>query len=234
MSFVFLLMSRLRAKRGGTYKALFWVSHEAFTLIMVLLQSEQDKYVACQSEKTVKDESPAAEGIANSVRKVMTPFPRSICVLDIGCRTGYAMGEMKKLGFWLVRGVDINEKYVKECIKKDLNVYCVDVHNVHTTRNQIGTFDFVWMRHTLEHLHSPKEALFNLGYTVMEQGSWIHIIVPAKSEVEKYHYFPYDTTKRVEAPLKDAGFKIIYTKHVPRTKGLNYQDEFWCMAQWEE
>ena len=132
-----------------------------------------------------------------------------------------------------MRGIDINTKNTARALRKGLNVRTADIHDIFALRDcdffMPFSYSLIWVRHVLEHTLNPIQALLGIKY-LLKVGGHVHIIVPSTSRLEKYHHQIYHKPQTLESHVKSAGLKIIYLKHVPRAKGVNYQDEYWCLA----
>lgn len=90
-------------------------------------------------------------------------------LLDIGCGAGQFLSAMKSLG-WRVHGVDTDERVIRFCQSKNLEV-------THGTLEQAAfadhSFDVVTMRHVVEHISSPASLFQEISRILKPSGKLV-------------------------------------------------------------
>ena len=88
-------------------------------------------------------------------------LPNNTRVLDVGCGDGSLMNFLKKEKNIEVRGLELNQENVQQCIHKGLPVI---QGNAETELHQFPdqSFDYVVLSQTLQAFYNPEEVLKNL------------------------------------------------------------------------
>ena len=88
-------------------------------------------------------------------------LPNNIKVLDVGCGDGSLMSLLKREKNIEVRGLELNQENVQECIHKGLSVI---QGNAETELHQFPdkSFDYVVLSQTLQAFYEPEKVLRNL------------------------------------------------------------------------
>ena len=88
-------------------------------------------------------------------------LPKNIRVLDVGCGDGSLMNLLKKEKNIEVRGLELNQENVQQCIHKGLPVI---QGNAETELHQFPekSFDYVILRQTLQAFYEPDKVLDEL------------------------------------------------------------------------
>ena len=88
-------------------------------------------------------------------------LPNNTRVLDVGCGDGSLMNFLKKEKNIEVRGLELNQDNVQQCIRKGLPVI---QGNAETELHQFPdqSFDYVVLSQTLQAFYEPEEVLKNL------------------------------------------------------------------------
>ncbi len=88
-------------------------------------------------------------------------LPNNIKVLDVGCGDGSLMNLLKKEKNVEVRGLELNQENVQECIHRGLPVI---QGNAETELHQFPdkSFDYVVLSQTLQAFYEPEKVLRNL------------------------------------------------------------------------
>ncbi|MCS7187809.1 MAG: class I SAM-dependent methyltransferase [Armatimonadetes bacterium] len=147
-------------------------------------------------------------------------------LLEIGCSVGWFCGLAVAMG-WLPVGLDISFSSCREAKEAwDIITVCSDSLPL-PFKSQ--TFHLVLLRHSLEHLFSPKKVLSDVR-RVLKEGGWVVLEVPNANSLgrkifaEKWdtwelprhlHHFTPKTLRKV---LEQAGFKdikIVTARHKP-------------------
>ena len=132
--------------------------------------------------------------------------------LDFGCGVGNLVFEMKRKGFKSY-GVENNTNALKECDKKNINVY----KDLNTIKTQV---DLVSCWHSLEHLLDYKSTLFQFNKLIVNDGHLI-IAVPNHDSYDAKYYGKYwagydvprhryhFNKKAIVLAAKHAGFELL-------------------------
>ena len=88
-------------------------------------------------------------------------LPKNIRVLDVGCGDGSLMSLLNEEKHIEVRGLELNQENVRECIHKGLPVI---QGNAETELHQFPdkSFDYVVLSQTLQAFYEPEKVLRNL------------------------------------------------------------------------
>ena len=94
-------------------------------------------------------------------RVIANLLPNNTRVLDVGCGDGSLMNFLKKEKNIEVRGLELNQDNVQQCIRKGLPVI---QGNAETELHQFPdqSFDYVVLSQTLQAFYEPEEVLKNL------------------------------------------------------------------------
>lgn len=90
--------------------------------------------------------------------------------LDIGCSEGIFVEAYKKLSGRNGSGIEVSVPKVNRCKRRGLNVGTYDEIK--------GVYDFVLMRHVIEHVDEPEELLRNIGEKYINKNGVICIETP--------------------------------------------------------
>ncbi len=141
-------------------------------------------------------------------------------ILDIGCGRGFFLNRMKQSG-WSAFGVELNEQMAAQAKEKlGLDIFSGTLRE---TRFPDGSFDAVNLRHVLEHLLSPYQALTHI-HRLLKQDGIIVITVPNFEGFQRkifgryylavagiFHISQF-TPRSLKSLLERAGYRVISTK----------------------
>lgn len=145
------------------------------------------------------------------------PFVAGGRALDIGCGNGRYLASLAALG-WEVLGVDESPMAAQVAMES----YRIPVHvgTVESGPFEPGSFDFIHMRHVLEHLDSPVSSLKSV-HELLRPGGWLYVETP---NLDSYaarafgrlwfaiesprHLWLFDTST-LSGALDSAGFETI-------------------------
>jgi len=106
--------------------------------------------------------------------------------LEVGCGTGWLCALAWEMG-WQAVGLDINLNACKVARQTwDIPVLCSDSLSLPFKSN---TFRLVVLRHVLEHLPSPRQALSEV-YRVLKDDGWVALEVPNAGSLGRWVYGP--------------------------------------------
>lgn len=111
--------------------------------------------------------------------------------LSVGCREGFEMDIMERVGFKNVVGIDIAISTLDQA-KNGHSVVQADMHSL-PFKNEC--FGFIYSRHSLEHSYDPKKVLEECTRT-LSPGGILFVIVPW--EVEEEETVPYHTYRFIK------------------------------------
>lgn len=132
-------------------------------------------------------------------------------LLDIGCNKGQSLMHLKKLGF---------------------DAYGIDLHYGNEELNMVkgeadklpwlaGTFNSVFMRHSLEHLRRLEVCMGELR-RVLKKGGLLFVICPSEIVPRGKHYNAFPNARVMADYLEIQGFKTLEygsTKHLSFGEG---------------
>ena len=107
-------------------------------------------------------------------------------ILDIGCGQGYAMEKFKEAGFENIKGITMSDQDVKAT--QDRGFECENMDQTFMTYPD-ETFDFLFVRHCLEHSPFPYMTLGEFR-RVLKTGGKIYIEMPAPDNHRPLEYIP--------------------------------------------
>jgi SAM-dependent methyltransferase len=155
------------------------------------------------------------------------PFNSNGKILDIGCSTGTYLAFLRELG-WDTYGVELNPRASEWAREKlGLNVFTGDFQEADFPRE---CFDVVTLRHSLEHMHSPMEAL-KKTYRILQKNGLVIIGVPNVATIERaifgkwwtwevprhlYHFSPATLSNML---IKN-GFKVSKIEYQPNVYNI--------------
>lgn len=133
-------------------------------------------------------------------------------ILDVGCGMGVLLTQLMKDGFTNLHGID-------PYIEHDISIppyLSIRKAEISTTE---GTYDFVMLHHTFEHIRDPLETLLRIN-SILNHGSFLLIRIPVASSYAyrtygvnwaqldaPRHYFLH-TVKSMEILANQAGFNL--------------------------
>lgn len=141
-------------------------------------------------------------------------------ILEIGPGRGYVLSYLEKIDGHQVSGLDISAEVIKH-IKEHFGINVIKGDLGQGTKFINSSYDFIILRHCLEHFLDPiyvltqlREALRNNGilYIAVPNFSSIHRHFEGWSGYQPYHYH-YFTIKSLEIAILKAGFRVrrLYT-----------------------
>lgn len=148
-------------------------------------------------------------------------------VLDVGCGSGGFLDAMRESG-WTTVGIEPGEKAASLARAKGHDVVCQSATDplAHALSGRL--FDLVLMSHSLEHVHSPTQALANLwpllkpgtGHLIIEVPNleslltyWFGELGLAFDTPRHLYMFSPDTLSKL---LAKTGFEVCSIRHVAR------------------
>lgn len=105
-------------------------------------------------------------------------------ILDVGCGQGYAMTKFKETGFTNIQGITMSDEDVKATQDKGFKCEKMD-QSFMTFEDE--SFDFLFVRHCLEHSPFPYHTLGEFR-RVLKTGGKAYIEMPAPDNVRPLEY----------------------------------------------
>ncbi len=141
---------------------------------------------------------------ARAIAQVLTD--REMRIVDIGCANGGLLGELKKLGFKNLVGLDPSPA----CVAHTRNNHGVEaaIGSLDHFPSEIGKFDLVILSHVLEHVLNLRPAVEKISQ-LLEKDSSLYVEVP---DASRYHDF-------LVAPFQD--FNTEHINHFNLTSMRN-------------
>lgn len=130
-------------------------------------------------------------------------------ILDVGCGQGYGMLKFKELGCSNIQGITLSDEDVKA--SQNQGLVCTQ-QDMSFTDFANESFDFLFVRHALEHSPYPLLTLKEF-YRIIRKGGGAYIEMPSpkcdrKLEAYDNHYSIMGPRQWVEL-FKRAGFEIL-------------------------
>lgn len=170
-----------------------------------------DDFAATPDAWTVAFDRAHARRLARCLRS-LAPAGK---VLDVGPGRGATLEALAAAGY-VVEGLDLSEA-VAESVSRRVRVRVhVGTLETYAKRAKRPSHDIVLMRHVLEHLSDPNEALRTTAALVLP-GGWLHVAVPhaaapqavfpgwAGYQSYHLHYFSVGNLTRL---IEAAGFRV--------------------------
>jgi len=152
-------------------------------------------------------------------------------VLDVGCGVGKLLEYARATKGAKVKGVDISQNGILQCIDKGLDVICEDAL-LFLEKEELNTYDFVTLIHIVEHIQPVElRRILNRVYDVLKPNGRIIIETPniqSLFTLSRYYYMD-STHKRPKHPsllkfvIEQIGFKDVefdYSGDIP--EGMDF------------
>jgi len=146
-----------------------------------LLYDNQQEYYRIQEARSGSlrpFSSTSKPQIAHDLNRFVKYVKHDSLILDAGCRDGWAIGFLGKLGFRNVSGFDLIDKNVKFCKSQSYDVLKADAEDLSVYDDE--SFDAVFCRHTLEHVINPERAIFEFG-RILKAAGILYCVVPLQN-----------------------------------------------------
>lgn len=130
-------------------------------------------------------------------------------ILDVGCGQGYGLLKFYELGCTNLKGITLSKEDVDAAKNRGFDVDQQDMSFMDFDKN---SFDFLFVRHALEHSPYPLLTLLEF-YRVMDKQAKAYIEMPNPTctrDLESYdNHYSIMGTKQWSALMKRAGFKLL-------------------------
>lgn len=148
-------------------------------------------------------------------------------VLDVGCGSGAFLDAMRESG-WTTFGIEPGETAAGLARKKGHQIVCQSVTDPLDAALAGRLFDIVLMSHSLEHVHSPTQALANLRSLLKPEIGHLIIEVPNLESLLTYWFgelgLAFDTPRHLymfspqtlSKLLVKTGFEVRAIRHIAR------------------
>lgn len=114
-------------------------------------------------------------GQYDAVDRLFRDVPPESRVLDVGCGDGLGLERLERKGFGALTGLDLSvEKLARASTRTLARLVRADAHALPFSD---GEFDVVYASHSLEHCHTPEQALAEFR-RVLVPGGRLFIVVP--------------------------------------------------------
>lgn len=191
----------------------------------------------CSNKETIGDSAQAwlersAKAMARDesaqIARVLTPLPRDLSVLDVGCGFGRKMRLLQTLGFSRLEGVEMNPAQVERARREGLTVHAVDEFSRGMGQE---LYDMLVMAHVIEHL--PFDRLLEFMDVCLDRlrpGGWLLVVTPL---LHPGFYLDLDHVK----PYYPQGFKDFfglddeqvqsYSRHALKLVDIHFRRSPW-------
>lgn len=125
------------------------------------------------------------------------PYVAGGRALDVGCGNGRFLASLAELG-WEVAGVDPSPAAARAALES----HGVPVHvgTLESAPFESASFDFIHMRHVLEHLDLPVQSL-RRAFELLRPGGWLYVETPNLDSFAARtfgrHWFPLDSPRHL-------------------------------------
>jgi 2-polyprenyl-3-methyl-5-hydroxy-6-metoxy-1,4-benzoquinol methylase len=153
-------------------------------------------------------------------------------LLEFGCGAGHFMKQMREYG-WTVEGVDVSREMAERLHSEGLRVH---VGTLPHSDLRPASFDAVTMRHSLEHVHSPREVL-RAAWDVLRKGGLLAVAVPNLASWS-FRHFQHDwqplelprhlthfTPQTLSMMVESERFRILSIEQISKAKTLRKSAE---------
>ena len=187
-------------------------------------EKEYEKYYKEEYHKTYKKNANRVKKARACITRSLSYLPKKLArVLDIGAGEGWLLNafEMMKMRVGTMEAIEPGTLHRAVLLKKGCHVISSSVNNDwHLMRKD--RYDFIVMRHVLEHLLHPEETLEKVNNVLSKQGA-LYIAVPdalnfnpnrtpyTYFEPAHVSYFSPDTLKMITA---SAGLELVHLESV--------------------
>jgi GT2 family glycosyltransferase/SAM-dependent methyltransferase len=125
------------------------------------------------------------------------PFVAGGRALDVGCGNARYLASLAELG-WEVAGVD--QSPAAAVAAQEAHGISVHVGTIESAPFSPGSFDFVHMRHVIEHLDQPVQSLQRV-FELLRPGGWLYVETPNlesfPARVLGQHWFNLDSPRHL-------------------------------------
>ena len=137
-------------------------------------------------------------------------------ILDIGSARGDLFNVFQRVGKKVRDAIEPDKKMQKELIKRKINIVADDVNSDwHLTRK--GKYAFIVMRHILEHLLDPRQALEKVRYVIADKAVLYLAVpnimsIPIKATANQYFrpaHVSYFNKRTLANIMNNAGFTCL-------------------------
>lgn len=148
-------------------------------------------------------------------------------VIDVGCGVGTFLDAMQENG-WVTAGIEPGEVAAGRAREKGHQIVCQSATDPLGDVLAGQLFDLVLMSHSLEHVHSPTQALANLRPLLRPETGRLVIEVPNLESMLTYWFgelsLAFDTPRHLYmfSPdtlirmLEKTGFEVFSVRHIAR------------------
>ena len=148
-------------------------------------------------------------------------------VLDVGCGVGAFLDAMRENG-WATAGIEPDEVAAGRAREKDHQIVCQSATDPLDEAFAGDSFDLILMSHSLEHVHSPTQALANLRPLLKPETGRLIIEVPNLESLLTYWFgelsLAFDTPRHLymfspdtlAQVLQKTGFDVLSMRHIAR------------------
>lgn len=172
------------------------------------------------------------EGTRDITNQVLTYFfskyslPAEARILDVGCGQGAALDAFRHMGYQAV-GITLSNEDIRVCKALGHDVVRMDQSFLEFPDT---VFDFVWVRHCLEHSIFPYFTLSEF-FRIMKDGAYLYLEVPAANTKNRHelnvNHYSILTKEMWSVLIGRTGFEMLEDINmlVETTRG---QDEYWA------
>jgi len=184
--------------------------------------------------KPLRKVLPFLKGEMEKELAYLSPIHPGMKVLDVGCGAGDALSVYRERGA-MTYGVEINAQACREGIRKGHRMFCGQLSEAGFERE---FFDIVRFHHSLEHMPSPRVALFET-YKILRREGRVWISIPNHHGIQSMlfgrwfyaiesprHLFGF-TPPTIARLLNQAGFQAEHLHTYSLPGGPCFSFEYW-------
>lgn len=128
-------------------------------------------------------------------------------ILSVGCRFGYEMYVLDRMGYSNLVGIDVSRRAV--AVGMIMTMYDIrhdDVQHLRTIPRD--SVDAVLCFHVLEHTVDIQVSLLRIREVLRDRGQLL-CVVPQEAVISAYHHHRFDGIGDVVSLLSDSGYRCI-------------------------
>lgn len=144
----------------------------------------------------------------NTIDYILKYVNKNSKILEIGCRVGHLLDNLKEKGYNHFYGIDISDYSIKKLKEKGYKGSIEDAQNFELNQK----FDCIIISHCLEHCPEPQKVINNIFNHLNEKGI-LYVEVPNQPKepipTKWAHYFCFDSLNELLQFFPENKWKIL-------------------------